>query len=86
MHAFAKMPHNMLKFRSPNIFSGNIGERALNGIVKDHAEKTQKQPHKFVEQCATCEYESNVIKYIMTDISSPIGVSKHSSKNNIPSL
>jgi hypothetical protein len=39
MHAFAKMPHNMLKFGSANIFSGNIGEWALNGIVKDHAEK-----------------------------------------------
>jgi hypothetical protein len=39
MHAFAKMPHNMLKFRSANNFSGNIGEWALRGIVKDHAEK-----------------------------------------------
>ncbi len=42
MHAFAKMPHNMLKFGSANKFSGNIGERALKGIVKDHAEKTQR--------------------------------------------
>jgi hypothetical protein len=33
-HAFAKMPHNMLKFGSANNFSGNIGEWALNGIVK----------------------------------------------------
>ncbi len=39
MHAFAKMPHNMLKFGSANNFSGNIGERALKGIVRDHAEK-----------------------------------------------
>jgi hypothetical protein len=42
MHAFAMMPHNMLKFGSSNIFSGNIGEWALKGIVKDHAEKTQR--------------------------------------------
>jgi hypothetical protein len=42
MHAFAKMPYNMLKFGSANIFSGNIGEWALKGIVKDHAEKTQR--------------------------------------------
>ncbi len=41
MHAFAKMAHNMLKFGSANKFSGNIGERALKGIVKDHAEKTK---------------------------------------------
>jgi hypothetical protein len=32
--------------------------------------KTQRQPDKFAEQCAIREFESNVIKYIMTDISS----------------
>ncbi len=36
----------MLKFRSANDFAGNIGERALKGIVKDHAEKTQRQQIK----------------------------------------
>jgi hypothetical protein len=39
MHAFAKMPSNILKFGSANNFSGNIGECALKGIVKDHADK-----------------------------------------------
>ncbi len=68
----------MLKFGPANNFSGNIGEGALKGIVKDHAEKH----NKFAEQCAVCEYESNVIKYVMTDISSQIGVSTHSSKTN----
>jgi hypothetical protein len=38
MHAFAKMQHNILKLGSANNFSGNIGEQALKGIVKDHAE------------------------------------------------
>ena len=42
MHAFAKMPYYMLKFGSANNFSGQIGERALKGIVKDHAERTQQ--------------------------------------------
>ncbi len=51
MHAFAKIPHNMLRFGSANKFSGNIGERALKGIVKNHAEKTQRGPDKFAEQC-----------------------------------
>jgi hypothetical protein len=37
MHAFAKMPHNMLKFGLANHFSSNIGERALKGIFKDYA-------------------------------------------------
>jgi hypothetical protein len=70
MHAFAKMSPNMLKIGSANNFSGNIGERALRGIVKDHAEKTQRQPDKFADQCAIREYESNLIKCVMTDISS----------------
>jgi hypothetical protein len=83
MHAFAIMPHNMLKFGSANNFLGNRGKWALKGIVKDHAEKTQRQPDKFAEQCAMHEYERNVIKYVMTDISSQIGVSTHSSKTNI---
>ena len=72
----------MLKFGSANNFSGNIGEQALKGIVKNHAEKTQRRPDKFAEQCAIRKYESNVIKYVMTDISSQIGVSTHSSKTN----
>ncbi len=57
----------MLKFGLANNFSGNIGERALKGIVKDHAEKTQRQPGKFEEQCATCKYESNDIDRIHYD-------------------
>ncbi len=52
MHAFAKVPSNILKFGSANNFSGNIGERALKAIVKDHAEKTQRRTDKFAEQCA----------------------------------
>jgi hypothetical protein len=55
MHAFAKMPSNILKFGSSNNFSGNRGERALKGIVKYHADKTQRRPDKFAEQCAICK-------------------------------
>ncbi len=72
MHAIAKMPHNMLKFGSANYFSGNIGEWALKGIVKDHAEKTERRPNKFAEQCAIHEYECNIFKYVMNDISSQL--------------
>jgi hypothetical protein len=64
------------------VWISNIEEWALKGIVKDHAEKAQRQPDKFAQQCAICKYESNVIKYVMTDISSHIGVSTHSSKTN----
>ncbi len=72
----------MLKFGSANNFSGNIGEWALKGIVKDHAEKMQRRPDKFAEQYAIGEYESNVMIYFMNDISSQIGVSMHSPKTN----
>ncbi len=72
----------MLKFGSAINYSGNIGEQALKGVAKYHAEKIQRQPDKFAEQCAICKYESNIIKYVMTDISSRIGVSTHSSKTN----
>jgi hypothetical protein len=44
--------------------------------------KTQRQLDKFAEQCAIREYESNAIKYVMTDISNQIGVSTPSSKTN----
>ncbi len=33
MHAFAKMPSNILKFGSANNFSGNIGECALGLLM-----------------------------------------------------
>ncbi len=71
-----KMPSNILKFGSANNFSGDIGELALKGIVKDHADKTQRKPDKFSEQCAIHEYKRNVIKYVMTDMSNSIGASK----------
>ncbi len=41
MHAFAKMPHYMLRFGAANNFSGQIGERELKVIIKDHAARTQ---------------------------------------------
>ncbi len=75
MHAFAKMPSKILKFGSAYNFSGNIGERALKGIVKDHADKTQRRPYKFSEQCAIREYKRNVIKHVMTDMPNSIGAS-----------
>ena len=76
MHALAKMPSNILKFGSAINFSGNIGERALKRIVKDCADKTQRIPDEFAEQCAIRKYEKNVINYVMTDMSNSIGASK----------
>ncbi len=73
----------MLKFGSVNIFSGQNGKRALKGIVKDHMERTQGQPDNFAKQCAIQEYESNVIKYVMTDLSHRLGVSGRGAKRDI---
>ncbi len=39
MHAFAKMHHYMLRFGSANNFSGQLGERALKGIVIAHLKR-----------------------------------------------
>ncbi len=47
----------MLKFGSANNFLGNIGEWALKGIARDHAEKAQRQPDNFAEQGAIRKYE-----------------------------
>ncbi len=75
MHAFAKMPKNMLKFGSANNFCGQIGEQALKGIVKYHAQQTQRRPDLFAQQCALREYETNLLRYEMSDINGQIGLS-----------
>ncbi len=36
--------------------------------------QTKRQPDKFAEQCAKHKYESNVIKWVTTNISSQTGV------------
>jgi hypothetical protein len=76
MHALAKMPKNMLKFGSANNFCGQIGEQALKGIVKDHAEQTQQRPDSFAQQCALREYETNLLRYVMSDINEQLGLSQ----------
>ena len=42
MHAFAKMPHNMLKFGSANNFSGNIGGTGIEGNCERSCRKKNK--------------------------------------------
>ncbi len=56
MHSLAKMHHYMQQFGSANNFSGQIGERALKSMVKDHAQQTQRQVSVFSSQCADREY------------------------------
>jgi hypothetical protein len=75
MHALAKMPDNMLKFGMASNFCRKIGERALKGIVKDHAQQTQRRSDSFAQQCALQEYETNLLRYMMSDIEGQLGLS-----------
>ena len=75
MHALAKMPKNMIKFGSANNFCGQIGERALKGIAKDHAQQTQQRPDLFAQQCALWEYETNLLRNVMSGIDGQLGLS-----------
>ena len=45
------------------------------GIEGNCERSCRKQPDRFADQCAIRKYESNAIKYVMTDILSQIGVS-----------
>jgi hypothetical protein len=76
MHALAKMPQNMLKFGSANNFCGQIVKRALKGIVKDHAQRTQRQPDTFAQQCALREYETNLLRYVISEINGQLRLSQ----------
>ena len=82
MHALSKMPDTVLKFGSANNFSGQIGERALKGIVKDHASRTQRRADSFAQQCAQREYESNVVKFVMSDMHQNPGLTTNSILNS----
>jgi len=75
MHALAKMPQNILKIGTANNFCGQIGEQALKGIVKDHAQQTQRRPDSFAQQCALWEYETNLVRYVMSELDCQLGLS-----------
>ena len=62
------MLYYMQQFISANNFSGQIGERALKSIVKDHAQQTQRQVNVFASQCADREYESTVCNHAYNDV------------------
>ena len=68
MHSLAKMLHYMQQFGSANNFSGQIGERALKSMVKDHAQQTQRRVNVFASQCADREYESKVYNHAYNDV------------------
>jgi len=48
----------------------------LKGIVKDHAQQTQRRPDSFAQQCALREYETKLLRYVMSEINGQLGLSQ----------
>jgi hypothetical protein len=71
----------MRQFGSANNFSGQIGERALKSMVKDHTQQTQWQVNVFASQCADREYESTVYTHAYNDIKHILGAEKKNAAN-----
>jgi hypothetical protein len=69
MHSLAKMTHYMKQFGCAKNFSGQVGERVLKTIVKNHAQQTQRRVNVFASQCADREFESQVYRYAYNNIS-----------------
>ena len=51
-----------------------MGERALQRIVKNHAQVTQRHAVNFAEQIATRRYETQVLEYVFEDIKPELGL------------
>jgi len=63
MHSMAKMLHYMKQFGSAKNFSGQVGERVLKSIVKNHAHQTQRRVNVFATQVAQREFETHVYRH-----------------------
>jgi len=81
MHSLSKMTHYMKNFGKAKNFSGQVGERALKSIVKDHSTKTQRRVNVFATQCADRQFESFVYKYAYNDIAELLGEGYHRVNN-----
>ena len=47
----------------------------MKSIVKDHAQQTQQRLDLFAQQCVLQEYETNLLRYVMSDIDGQLGLS-----------
>jgi len=81
MHSLSKMLHYMSKFGKAKNFSGQVGERVLKSIVKDHAQQTQRRVNVFASQCAQREFETFVLKYAYNDVAHYFGELFQRTKN-----
>jgi hypothetical protein len=81
LHSLSKMLHYMSKFGKAKNFSGQVGERVLKSIVKDHSQQTQRRVTVFASQCAQREFESFVHKYAYNDVAHCFGEHFQRTKN-----
>jgi hypothetical protein len=63
MHSLSKMVHYMQQFGKAKNFCGQVGERVLKTVVKNHAQQTQRRVNVFASQCADRQFESSVFNY-----------------------
>jgi hypothetical protein len=68
LNSLAKMTHYMLQFGKAKKFCGQVGERVLKHVVKNHAQQTQRRVNVFATQCAERQFESAVYEYAYNDM------------------
>jgi len=81
MHSLSKMLHYMKKFGKAKNFSGQVGERVLKSIVKDHSQQTQRRVNVFASQCAQRQFETFVHKFAYNDIAHSFGANYYRKDN-----
>jgi hypothetical protein len=86
IHSLAKMLHYMKQFGKAKNFSGQVGERVLKSIVKDHSQQTQRRVNVFASQCAKREFESFVQKYAYNDVADSFDANYHCEDNRSPDV
>ena len=69
IHSLSKMLHYVQQFGKAKNFCGQVGERVLKTVVKNHAQQTQRRINVFASQCADRQFEASVYKYAYDDIS-----------------
>ena len=68
IHSLAKMIHYMQQFGKAKNFCGQVGERVLKSVVKNHAQQTQRRVNVFATQCADRQFESAVLNHAYIDM------------------
>jgi hypothetical protein len=86
IHSLAKMLHYMKPFGKAKNFSGQVGERVLKSIVKDHSQQTQRHVNVFASQCAKQQYEAFVHKYAFNNILDSFDANYHREDNCSPGV